>query len=194
MGGDALVSVVGFRFADVRVLGVPAPVPRSFAHWNFRTYIHSTGDWGVVFLKEFVPSRLLAGLVRGLYREPYHVGALTTVAEDKGERRHVGYALRVDGLTHTIAATAEREACDVAPGEAAAFHCGSGWGCSATAARRFRVEHAPWRAHQVVSHSVSVDFEALYGDRWGWLNGQEPAHVLLLDGSEVAVGPPERCR
>jgi uncharacterized protein YqjF (DUF2071 family) len=194
LDGDAIVSLVGFRFGNVRVAGLPAPVPKEFPQWNFRTYIRSGGEWGVVFLKEYVPTRPIAMMVRALYGEPYYAAPLTAVAESHGDTRHVGYALRAEGSTHSIAVTADSEARPVEPGEPAAFHIGSGWGCrkSGGGQARFRVEHAPWRAYRVRSHSVAVDFEALYGARWGWLGFQEPVHVALLEGSDVKVGLPEK--
>ncbi len=41
--GHALVSVVGFRFLDTRVLGVPVPLHRDFDEVNLRFYVRSSG-------------------------------------------------------------------------------------------------------------------------------------------------------
>ena len=57
--GRTLVSMVGFRFLDTGVLGIPIPLHRHFDEVNLRFYVgRRPGDeWrrGVVFIKEIVP-------------------------------------------------------------------------------------------------------------------------------------------
>src|SRR5665213_1473601 len=82
--GNAYVSVVGFHFGKTRIVGIPPgpllPNVANFAQWNLRTYVRTPklagsngtstsedGSGGVVFIKEFVPSPMVTGLVRCLY-------------------------------------------------------------------------------------------------------------------------------
>ena len=74
--GKAYISIVGFHFGRTRILGLGAgplvPAVANFAQWNLRAYVRTPstkpGDSpGVVFIKEFVPSPLVTGLVRCLY-------------------------------------------------------------------------------------------------------------------------------
>ena len=74
--GHAFVSLVAFEFLNTRVLGVPWPGYRNFAELNLRFYVHRTlptraVERGVVFVREFVPQRLVAGMARWLYNEPH---------------------------------------------------------------------------------------------------------------------------
>src|SRR5262249_41736617 len=69
--GKAFVSLVAFDFFDTKVLGVPWPGYRDFAELNLRFYVHQDGHRGVMFIREFVPQRLVALLARLLYNEPY---------------------------------------------------------------------------------------------------------------------------
>src|SRR5207302_7190772 len=68
--GRALVSVVGFRFLDTRVLGAAIPCHRSFDEVNLRCYVRRDAPGGetrrgVVFVRELV-SRAAVALVARL--------------------------------------------------------------------------------------------------------------------------------
>ena len=62
--GDAYVSVVGFLFERIRVLGVPLVTHRRFEEVNLRFYVMPdvAGEprHGVTFIRELVPRRLVA--------------------------------------------------------------------------------------------------------------------------------------
>src|SRR3954470_2646951 len=74
--GRALVSVVGFRFLNTRLLGVPIPFHTNFDEVNLRFYVRRelAGDEirrGVVFIRELVPRRMIAWVAGLAYNEPY---------------------------------------------------------------------------------------------------------------------------
>src|SRR5262249_15991609 len=69
--GNGFVSVVAFEFLDTRVGGVAWPGYRNFAELNLRFYVRRGDERGVVFVREFVPQRVVAWLARRLYNEPY---------------------------------------------------------------------------------------------------------------------------
>jgi hypothetical protein len=41
--------------------------------------------------------------------------------------------------------------------------------------------------YPVQNFEIAVDFDALYGQAFAFLNGQQPASVLLAEGSAVTV-------
>ena len=70
--GNCYVSLVAFQFLNTRVFGIPAFSNRNFDEINLRFYVKrpiSDGkeQSGVVFIKEIVPSRLIAWTARTLY-------------------------------------------------------------------------------------------------------------------------------
>src|SRR5438477_4239839 len=73
--GRSLVSLVGFRFLETRVMGVPIPFHRSFDEVNLRFYVRRPGPEGwrraVVFIREIVPRQAIAAVARLCYNEPY---------------------------------------------------------------------------------------------------------------------------
>ena len=73
--GRNLISIVGFRFVDTRVLRIPIPWHRHFNEVNLRFYVRRRVDdqWrrGVVFIREIAPLRALTWVARKIYNEPY---------------------------------------------------------------------------------------------------------------------------
>jgi hypothetical protein len=73
--GATFLSIVGFMFLDVRILGIPIPFHRNFEEVNLRFYVRRRGQegWrrGVVFVKELVPRIAIAWTARALYNENY---------------------------------------------------------------------------------------------------------------------------
>src|SRR5438552_3625209 len=107
----ALVSVVGFKFLNTRVLGAAIPFHRHFDEVNLRFYVRRllpSGEVrrGVVFVLELVPRTAIALLARLAYNEPYRAVAMrsavpTTPVEMPGR---VTYEWRADARWQRLAA------------------------------------------------------------------------------------------
>lgn len=74
--GRCFVSLVGFLFDHVRILGLPVPGHTSFEEINLRYYVRrrmpdGSSRRGVVFLSEIVPKPAITAVARALYGEAY---------------------------------------------------------------------------------------------------------------------------
>jgi uncharacterized protein YqjF (DUF2071 family) len=73
--GQSYISVVGFRFENVRLFGIPFPGHTSFPEINLRYYVRRTVGAevrrGVVFAREIVPRRAVSIVANRLYNESY---------------------------------------------------------------------------------------------------------------------------
>ena len=74
--GRCFVSLVGFLFGHVRILGVPVPFHTQFEEVNLRFYVRrpmpdGSSRRGVVFLSEIVPKPAITAVARTLYGEAY---------------------------------------------------------------------------------------------------------------------------
>jgi uncharacterized protein YqjF (DUF2071 family) len=102
--GEALVSVVGFRFVDTRVLGMPLPGHRDFEEVNLRFYVRRHAAEGVrravVFIRELVPRRAIAWVARAWYNEPYRALPMRHSVSRHASERTVRYEWR-EGRTWT---------------------------------------------------------------------------------------------
>src|SRR6266566_2088670 len=89
--GNAFVSLVAFQFLRTKVLGIGWPGYRDFAELNLRFYVRHGDERGVVFIREFVPQRLVAWVARWLYNEPYLAAPITAERQESAERIDLTY-------------------------------------------------------------------------------------------------------
>ncbi len=107
--GRCFVSLVGFLFDRVRILGVPVPFHTQFEEVNLRFYVRRPmpdGSFrrGVVFMSEIVPKPAITLVARALYGEAYTTaatahfwgppGARPEAKRPKGGRLRTGRHLR----------------------------------------------------------------------------------------------------
>lgn len=189
--GHTFVSVVAFRFADTRILGLPIPFHRAFDEVNLRFYVRrrTAEGWrrGVVFLKEVVARWAVAWVARTVYRENYVCWpmASTTTPEN------VEYAWRSPaGWNRVRAEVAGDAAAAPTAGSEAEFIVEHYWGYGRAAdgaALEYEVRHPPWRLRPALRWSFTVDAVDCYGPAFGAALAQTPTSVFVADGSPVTV-------
>jgi uncharacterized protein YqjF (DUF2071 family) len=69
---------VAFHFADTRAYRIPVPTGQWFPELNLRFYFYVRKEEkrATVFLREFVPSPLIALGARLLYHQPYYLALI----------------------------------------------------------------------------------------------------------------------
>ena len=190
--GQAFVSLVPFQFLDTRVLGIAWPGYRDFVELNLRFYAHRNGERGVVFLREFVPQRLVAAIARWTYNEPYRAAPLTAAIREDAECVSAEYRLTWGGREHVIAVTGRKPAS--VPDETSTDHFFKElrWGYGTTRARqalRYDVVHPRWETLPVEEYVVDLDWAEVYGPEWKVLQGATPYSTVFALGSAVQVFP-----
>ena len=209
--GNALASIVGFGFDDVRVFNMPFPFHRSFEEINLRFYVRrrNRSGWrrGVVFVREVVRLPAVTLLARYLYGEPY------TILPTKREFQHHAVPLESRGRTrarattaryswrhhHTwshVAATAEttREPEHPEPGSELEFITDHAYGYGTHRGRtiEYVVEHPLWRSWPVLDARFDchpATLRALYGEAFAPFL-KSPRSAYLVKGSPVTVRRP----
>ena len=200
--GHCWASLVGFQFLDTRVLGVGWPGFRNFPEWNLRFYVTHEGGRGVCFVREFVPSWLVATAARLLYNEPYRSARMTMNVEETrpavaGDHAGAGrltatYTVDWGGRVHSLRATGNKPPYRPEPGSAEHWFKEHSWGFGTSRRRhliRYEVNHPEWDVYEVAEFAANVDWAALYGPTWGVMQAATPASVVLAVGSEVSVYP-----
>lgn len=195
--GQAVCSLVAFRFANTRVLGVKWPGYVNFPEINLRFYVRETdGDRrGVVFVRELVKSRFVAAIARGLYNEPYSKALISERIERGDETLRVAYEFAIDGGVGRM--SVEADAAAVVPPEDSAEHWFKEhqWGYGVTRrsrALRYEVRHPVWACHRVRSRMIDVDWARVYGTEWAAMREAKPISVVLAAGSDIEVLGAER--
>jgi uncharacterized protein YqjF (DUF2071 family) len=197
--GQTLASIVGFRFLDTRLLGLPVPGHGSFDEVNLRFYVRrraGDGNWrrGVVFVKEIVPRRAIAVVARICYNEPYIAcpmrHEISMGDAELGRSGSVRYEWYHRGQWHRLQARTEGEPRAIAVGSEEEFITEHYWGYTGQrdgGCEEYQVEHPRWSVWKVTSTSFECDIAPLYGPGFvESLNGQ-PRSAFLADGSAVSV-------
>ncbi|MCC6547025.1 DUF2071 domain-containing protein [Candidatus Sumerlaeota bacterium] len=190
--GRAFVSLVAFDFLDTRVLGVPWPGYRNFPEINLRFYVRHGSERGVMFVREFVPQRLIAFMARAIYNEPY--SSTSMIRRKKVLRGHFSLAhqIIVDGRKHHLRVTAEKESHMAAGDSTQHFFKEHQWGYGRSRNGkliRYEVRHPHWRTHRVLQSQIKFGFAALYGSEFADLETREPISLFVAQGSRIAVYP-----
>lgn len=190
--GRAFVSFVMFDFLNTRVKGIRWPGFVNFPEINLRFYVQHGGQRGVCFIRELVPSRLIAWIARTIYNEPYVATRMTS--RPVNTETHVGTEHRFwfAGRWHTAVVRGRREANRPDAAGIEHFFKEHSWGFGRSrsgALRRYEVQHPVWDVYPDASAELDVDFALVYGREWSFLNEIDPHSVVFAVGSGVAVFP-----
>ncbi len=201
-GGNALMSIVGFRFLRTRVFGVPVPLHRDFDEVNVRFYVRRCmpdGEVrrGVVFIRELVPRAAVAVVARLLYNEPYRTLPMNSAAPatpiDAPGR--IAYGWRTGKTSEEVSATAIGAPRLPARESEAEFVTGHYWGYTSQregGTAEYEVRHPPWRVWDVAEPALVVQAPSVFGAEFDSVLAQPPRSALIAEGSPVTVFYPRR--
>jgi uncharacterized protein len=193
--GKFMVSVVGFRFLNTRIKGIPIPLHRNFDEVNLRFYVRrrAADGWrrGVVFIRELVPRTAIALVARVLYEEPYLAVPMSHRIEcADGLPRIVEYRWRFRGRDNRLKVEGRGGWRPLDAGGEAEFITEHYWGYtkrSGGGTSEYQVAHSPWRIMDVTDLEFDCDVAALYGDGFREFLTERPRSALLAEGSSVTV-------
>lgn len=192
--GQHFISLVGFLFANTKVLGLSIPFHRTFEEVNLRFYVRykEAGEWkrGVVFLKEIVPRRAISLVANTLYGEKYATHPMKHSWEHSAEGFHVNYAWKVGTEWNYLKALAEKKASPLVAGSEEEFITEHYWGytfINQECAGTYQVMHPRWQVHNVICYEVHCNIAALYGSHFAEAMSEAPSSVFLAEGSAVSV-------
>ena len=100
------------------------------------------------------------------------------------------YSWKHSGRWHSLGVEASPTPQPIAAGSEEEFITEHYWGYTRRrdgSTSAYEVQHPHWETYPILRHAIDVDFAALYGEAFAVLNGQEPASVLLSEGSWVSV-------
>ena len=196
-GGRMFVSMVGFRFLETRVFGVPFPWHRDFDEVNLRFYVRrrvaGEDDWrrGAVFIREIVPKFFIAAVARLLYNEPYLARPMRHEVETSPHFTRANYDWHYAGRWNTLSVVGEGgEAQPVAPGSEEEFITEHYWGYNRQrggGTMEYAVEHPRWRLWRAKEHALNCDVAALYGPEFVPFLVARASSAFLVEGSQVSV-------
>jgi uncharacterized protein YqjF (DUF2071 family) len=200
--GRALASMVGFRFLNTRVLGVPVPFHRDFDEVNLRFYVKrpmpdGSTRRGVVFVRELVPRAAIAYTARLLYNEPYaavpmHSRVPPTLLSLPGRLMYGWFS---NAQHQQVSATAVGTPQPLVPGSEPEFIAEHYWGYTPQrdgSTVEYQVAHPSWRVWPASDPSFDADVRGLYGAAFEAPLSVPPRSMFVAEGSPVTVYRPTR--
>lgn len=188
------VSLIGFLFKNTRLMGIRVPFHSNFEEVNLRFYVRykDKGIWkrGVVFIKEIVPKFALSFVANTIYNENYVTMPMAHSWIETERERIVEYKWKCKKEWQRFSITAEKELSSAQEGSATEFITEHYWGYarySDVKTNEYEVKHPKWDHYKVKNYNIEVDFGLTYGERFKFLNHQNPVSVMLAEGSEISV-------
>jgi uncharacterized protein YqjF (DUF2071 family) len=192
--GVHYVSLVGFVFANTKVMGLSFPFHRTFEEVNLRFYVRykEGGAWkrGVVFLKEIVPKHIISFVANTFYGENYKTHPMRHSYEVNGDKIKVSYKWKVGREWNFMNATADRKAERFLQCSEEEFITEHYWGytfINSSCSGAYEVQHPQWNIHTVNDHEIQCDATALYGAGFAEALAVRPKSIFLATGSPVTV-------
>ncbi len=203
--GRCYVSLIGFLFDRVRLLGVPPPFHTRFEEVNLRYYVRRPmpdGSYrrGVVFLREIVPKPMITLVARALYGEAYATAPTrhrwSSQGPDARAVRHGQLPLEIEyewkhrSRWQQLAVRAGNTRSPMATDSLEEFITEHYWGYTPRrggGTAEYAVEHARWEVFPIREYRVACNFGSLYGPDFAHLADHTPDHILLAEGAPVHI-------
>jgi uncharacterized protein len=200
--GRTYVSLVGFLFANTRLLGVPVPGHRTFEEVNLRFYVRreagSEVRRGVTFIRELVPRSAIAAVARLAYNEPYVALPMRRTYGTRGASgvpASVAYEWRAGHEWASVRGSPYGAGAPAVAGSEEEFITEHYWGYTPQrdgGTIEYRVDHPSWLVWPLTAPQVGGDHTQLYGREFAAIVAGTPASAFLADGSAVSVSIPTR--
>jgi hypothetical protein len=206
--GQSYISIVGFRFENVRLFGIRFPGHTSFPEINLRYYVCRTVGTevrrGVVFAREIVSRRAVSIVANRLYNENYITRPMHSEIQVAGAELAPGDSLAYSWKTpgprlrfSKSAAHQNRVSASVAAplalppeGSLEEFIVEHYWGYTLGRdghTREYQVAHVPWRVAPADNVTWDCDIAANYNSPFAEFLTTLPTSAIIAEGSPVQV-------
>lgn len=188
------ISLVGFMFEDVKLLGLKIPLHTNFEEVNLRFYVKrlEEGKWkrGVVFIKEIVPKLALKIVANTVFKENYETLPMKHKVIKNENTFNFTYDWKKDQKWNSIALETEKNLIKIEENSEAQFITEHYFGYTKvnhTKTFEYEVKHPIWKQYNVLNSKIDVDFEATYGNEFAFMKDLIPTSIILAKGSKVSV-------
>ncbi len=187
------LSLVGFMFLETKFLGIRFPFHTNFPEVNLRFYVNRNNAHerkrGVVFIKEIVPLPVVTFIANTFYKEHYYTMPMKHSLKMEKETLSVEYSWKKKDW-HSMKINVDAKPHPILENSIHSFFTDNPWGYNRLSESRtlaYKVEHPVWEYYDTQDYAIDVDFEKVYGQKYSFLNHQQPESVFLIEGSNVSL-------
>ncbi|MGZ9674993.1 YqjF family protein [Flavobacterium sp. GNP001] len=192
--GKCYISLIGFMFENVKVLGIKVPFHVNFEEVNLRFYVKrfENGSWkrGVVFVKEIVPKHAITIVANTLYNEHYQTLKMRHSRTENAISKSFQYEWFKDAKWNSISMTTEKNPIPIELNSEAEFiteHYFGYTNYNNDKSIEYAVSHPRWEQLKVIESKINVDFESIYGKDFKFLEDLKPTSEFLAVGSKITI-------
>jgi uncharacterized protein YqjF (DUF2071 family) len=192
--GKCYISLIGFMFEDVKVLGVKIPYHMNFEEVNLRFYVrrYEDGIWkrGVVFVKEIVPKYAITFVANTLYNEQYQTLPMRHERTSDLDSLLFKYEWKKNNFWNSISVKTGKELIPIEVNSEAEFISEHYYGYTISPRKKtveYEVRHPRWHQYQVLDYAVNVDFEMVYGKEFAFLQDLIADSCFVAKGSKISI-------
>ncbi len=192
--GKCYISLIGFMFENVKVLGIKVPFHVNFEEVNLRFYVKrfENGSWkrGAVFVKEIVPKHAITIVANTLYNEHYQTLKMRHSRTENATSKSFQYEWFKDSKWNSISMTTEKNPIPIELNSEAEFiteHYFGYTNCNKEKSIEYAVSHPRWEQLKVIESKIDVDFESIYGKDFKFLKDLKPTSEFLAIGSKITI-------
>ena len=192
--GKCYISLIGFMFLNTKLLGVKIPFHTNFEEVNLRFYVKrfENNIWkrGVVFIKEIVPKPALTFIANTIYNEHYETLPMNHHWKKTNSNRTVSYQWKKNNIWYSFMVRAALMSSIIKSNSEVEFITEHYWGyakVSENETNEYEVTHPRWEHYPIDHFEIKVNYEAVYGPEFEFLNRMNPNSVILANGSEITV-------
>ena len=192
--GKCYISLIGFMFENVKVLGIKIPFHVNFEEVNLRFYVKRLEDgiWkrGVVFVKEIVPKHAITIVANTLYNEHYETLKMKHSRTENDTSKSFRYEWKKDNKWNSIAMTTHKNAIPIERKSVTEFiteHYFGYTNYNKEKSIEYAVTHPRWQQLKVIDYAIDVDFESIYGNDFMFLQDLKPTSAFLAIGSKITI-------
>jgi hypothetical protein len=192
--GQCYISLIGFMFENVKVLGIKIPFHVNFEEVNLRFYVKrlENGIWkrGVVFVKEIVPKHAITLVANTLYNEHYQTLPMRHERIGKDNTLDFKYSWKKSKQWHSISASTKKELLPIENNSEAEFISEHYYGytkASESKTVEYEVRHPKWQQLEVIDYNVTIDFQSVYGNEFAFLQNLKPDSCFMAKGSKITI-------
>ncbi len=207
--GKCYVSLIGFMFENVKLLGLPIPFHTDFEEVNLRFYvkrydtendrINDIYKRGVVFIKEIVPKSAITFVANTIYGENYETMKMSHKWIENENSREIEYTWQKNKTKkiNSIYLKTTKNLSKIEEGSETEFITEHYWGYAKQNDKKtneYEVTHPKWQKYDVLEYKINADFGGIYGQEFSFLDNQNPISVMCAEGSKITVEPKSKIK
>ncbi len=192
--GKCYISLIGFMFEEVKVLGIKVPYHVNFEEVNLRFYVKrfENGQWkrGVVFIKEIVPKKAISIVANTLYNEHYSTLPMKHSRTEDETSKFFKYEWKKEEKWNFISMKTNNVLLPIEVNSEVEFITEHYFGYTKFNENKtieYEVTHPRWHQLEVLDCEIKVDFKSIYGSDFSFLQDLTPTSTFFAKGSAITI-------